>query len=331
MRLGSLVRMLGVAAVFGMAVGAAQASPFSAIYSFGDSLSDTGNVFLATGGAIPGAPYYAGRFTNGPNWVDDVASAYGLGPVTPALAGGTNYAFGGAVTGPAVPGATTAVPNVVQQVGAFALASGGLASSSALYTMWIGANDVFTALDDVAGGTLTVGQAQLRLGVAALTEVAAIGALGKLGAETFMVPLVPDLGKVPNTNTDPVASAQATLLSATYDKVLAAAIAKLVAGDEDLTIHLLDTFSLIDDAVANPGKYGFTDVIDPCYVGTLLGGGSVCATPASYLFWDGEHPTAAGHAWVAKAALAELDVPEPSTLALVALGGIALAFRRRRV
>ncbi len=330
MRLGSLVRALGAAALLGMSAGVAQASPFSALYSFGDSLSDTGNVYLASGGAIPASPYYAGRFTNGPNWLDDLAAATGLGPVKPVLAGGTNYAFGGAVTGPAVPGVTTAVPSVVQQVGAFALASGGHAPSSGLYTMWVGANDVFTALDDVAGGTLTLGQAQLRLGLAALTEAASIGALAKLGAETFIVPLVPDLGKVPATNTKPVGSAQATLLSATYDKVLAAALAKLMAADDDLTIHVLDTFTLIDAVVADPAAFGFSDAANPCYLGTEAGGGTVCANPDSYLFWDDVHPTAAGHAWIAQAALAELAVPEPSSLALLAAGGMVLVLRRRR-
>ena len=41
----------------------AQAAPFSAMYVFGDSLSDTGNISLATGGADPEAPYFSGRFS----------------------------------------------------------------------------------------------------------------------------------------------------------------------------------------------------------------------------------------------------------------------------
>jgi phospholipase/lecithinase/hemolysin len=45
------------------------ASPFATIYSFGDSLSDVGNTFLATGGARPANPYADGQYSNGPNWV----------------------------------------------------------------------------------------------------------------------------------------------------------------------------------------------------------------------------------------------------------------------
>jgi phospholipase/lecithinase/hemolysin len=328
MRMSALVRTLGAVALLAISAAAARAAPFTGIYAFGDSLSDTGNVFIASGGAVPAAPYYAGRFSLGPNWVDDLAAAYGLGPVVPVLAGGTNYAFGGAVTGPAVPGATTAVPDIAQQVGLFARNTGGHAPPGGLYTVWIGANDAFTALDDIAAGTLTVAQAQVALAKAALTEAGAVADLASLGAETFLVPLVPDLGKTPDANGDPAAAALATLLSVTYDNALAAALAKLSAGDEGLTIHILDIFSLLDAAVADPAAFGFTDVTDRCYLGPLTGGGTVCATPATYLFWDGEHPTAAGHAAVARAALAEL--PEPSTLALLAAGGLALVLRRRR-
>ena len=42
--------------------------PFNQMIIFGDSLSDNGNVYIATGGAIPAPPAYTvGRFTNGPD------------------------------------------------------------------------------------------------------------------------------------------------------------------------------------------------------------------------------------------------------------------------
>ena len=74
------------------------ASAFSALYAFGDSLTDTGNVYLAAPG-VPLAPYYNGRFSNGPLWVEGLANNLGLS-INPSVGGGTNYAFGGAVTGP---------------------------------------------------------------------------------------------------------------------------------------------------------------------------------------------------------------------------------------
>jgi phospholipase/lecithinase/hemolysin len=45
----------------------------SGLVVFGDSDSDTGNVYALTNGKYPiSPPYYQGRYCNGPNWVDDV-------------------------------------------------------------------------------------------------------------------------------------------------------------------------------------------------------------------------------------------------------------------
>src|SRR5262245_59792037 len=64
---------------------------------FGDSLSDAGNASLSTGGALPNpALYYQGRFSDGPIWVDTLAKYLGEPAVGPSLAGGLDYAFGGA-------------------------------------------------------------------------------------------------------------------------------------------------------------------------------------------------------------------------------------------
>ena len=73
---------------------------FSAVYAFGDSLSDAGNVSLGTLGALPVATIYSdGRFSNGNVWVQDLAQNLGLPAGTPSLAGGTDFAYGGAETG----------------------------------------------------------------------------------------------------------------------------------------------------------------------------------------------------------------------------------------
>ena len=52
---------------------AAWAGTFTNLYVFGDSLSDAGNVFAATAGQQPGSPYYDGRYSNGPVWVEYLA------------------------------------------------------------------------------------------------------------------------------------------------------------------------------------------------------------------------------------------------------------------
>src|SRR5579872_6310142 len=72
--------------------GPAFGSQITQIVAFGDSLSDTGNDLIAFGSPQP--PYYQGRFSNGPNWIDDLAAKLGVPDPQPSLAGGTNYAYG---------------------------------------------------------------------------------------------------------------------------------------------------------------------------------------------------------------------------------------------
>jgi hypothetical protein len=91
---------------------------YSSLYIFGDSLSDSGNnavvlapnvtpVPISGNSFIPTYPYASGRYTNGQTWAQTLASALGLN-ASPSLLGGTDYAFGGAQTGPATP---NALPN----------------------------------------------------------------------------------------------------------------------------------------------------------------------------------------------------------------------------
>ena len=80
---------------------AGRGSAITGIVSFGDSLSDVGNFYAATGGASPPAAYGydSGRFTNGMNWVEYLAKDLGVAAPTASVNGGTDYAYGGAMTG----------------------------------------------------------------------------------------------------------------------------------------------------------------------------------------------------------------------------------------
>ena len=68
---------------------AARADSFSAVFVYGDSLSDNGNVHSAIG--LPPPPYYNGRFSNGPVAVEQLAAQL----VAPLF----DFAWGGATTG----------------------------------------------------------------------------------------------------------------------------------------------------------------------------------------------------------------------------------------
>lgn len=273
---------------------AASALSFSGIVAFGDSLTDVGNVG-------PPPPYYNGRFSNGPIWVDDLSSSLGLGAVTASSAGGSDYAVGGATTS-----------DLAAQIAAFS-ASGHPPSPNDLFIVWAGGNDVLGALQ---GGSTD-------MSAAAQNVANAITSLALLGAQDFLVPNLPNIGLTPAA----IAGGSAAVTAATQlSQAFNAYLAQDLAGLSGVTVFQMDVYSELSAIVANPSGFGFTDVTDPCFDSSS---GTVCSTPSSYLFWDTVHPTASGHSLLAASALA--IVPEPGRLVLLLLGGAALvAVRRRR-
>jgi len=146
--------------------------------------------------------------------------------------------------------------------------------------------------------------AQSEANTAAAYEAGEITTLAITGAKTFIVSLVPDLGKIPAFLAQgTAAAAAATSLTSIYNAALendlkTSPYASFLGG-----VHFLDTFSWLDNAVAHPTAYGLTDVTDPCYIAAT---GKVCATPNTYLFWDSVHPTATVDAIIAADAAALL-------------------------
>jgi outer membrane lipase/esterase len=303
-------------------------SPFTAhaaaLYAFGDSLSDVGNIYLATNGTEPAPPYASGEFTNGPNWAQDLSARLGLGIVEPSLAGGNDYAYGGATTGYSETlNQPSLMPTLTEQVSSYIAGLGSsTAPSSALYSIWIGSNDIINIFSNGVTNPITAVEG------AAQTEAAAIVALANAGAQDFLVPLLTDLGRTPLfTYGGTALSAAGTALALAYNANLQADLASLAA-TPGIKLSFVDTFSLMDAAVSNPAAFGFTNVTDPCYVGPYTGGGTVCSNPGQYLFWDMLHPTAAAQALIANAAVQTL--PEPATLALVGIGLAGFGFTRNR-
>ena len=118
---------------------AAAESPFSALFVIGDSLSDNGNLYLATGNATPTSPpYYQGRFSSGPVFTERLGfnATNFMGPVT----GSINYAFGGARTD-----SQASPPGMRNQLAAY-LGAGGRFGSGDLVSILGGANNIFQGL-----------------------------------------------------------------------------------------------------------------------------------------------------------------------------------------
>ncbi len=305
----------------------ARAGSIDGIYAFGDSLTDVGNIYAATSGTAPAAPYVDGQFTNGNVWVQDLASDLGLAPLTPSLLGGTDYAYGTAESG--VTAFNTSAPNtdLTGATGQLAQYQGthATADPNALYTIWIGSND----LSDMLTGQLP-SQYGGDIGEVVGNIYSAVSTLAGMGATNILIVTVPDLGKTPEVLAGgPAESAGASFLSSSFDTALTDGIPGLAAADS-VNISVLNTYALLDTIVANPANYGFSNVTQPCLTGEVnYAGGMPCANPSQYLFWDQLHPTAAGHAILADEALA-LVTPEPMSSSLIGLGLVGLAIWRRR-
>jgi phospholipase/lecithinase/hemolysin len=304
---------------------------FPALYSFGDSLSDVGNVFTLSSGKTPISPYFEGRFSNGPNWLDDLSQKLGLG-VTPSLKLGNDFAWGGAQTGPtSVNTPPFPLTGLDDQVAAFGTAVPS-PKAGALYTLDIGANDISNALE-AFGSNPTFDLAGF-LAQAVTNTVTAVDTLFFSDhARNLLYYEVPDLGVVPAFKP---AGALASMLAKEFNADVLAGLAPL-EGKGGLKVFDVPVYKAIDDIVLDPGKFGLTNVTSPCFSGSFDMPGTTCSNPGpdQYLFWDGEHPTAAGHLLTADLAfdvLTGTPVPEPSTWVtmLIGFGGLGLAGWRAR-
>ena len=351
-KLWALAWVAAFLAVLSSASAMALPTGFSKLYVFGDSLSDTGNDFVLSGGNVPPpARYDNGRFSNGTVWVETVADAFGINPshlvpslspnATPAnfLAGySLNYAYGGSATGlqNTTPDGLLTVRGLLGQVAdftSFATAAGGVSDPAhSLYTLWSGANDYL-----LAGSGGIPGPPPDPVAVVGNVR-SSIQQLYDLGARNFLVPTLADLGGIPIVaiNTADVRD-YFTALTHAHNSLLMGALQELKGIDPGITIYSPDIFGLFDAVFADPAAFGFT------HATTELGPASGClilpphvctALPTGfdglgYPIWDEEHPTQKMHALIAQAALAAEAIPEPSSLVLVLVGGLPLAARGR--
>lgn len=329
----------GLAAL--LTVGSAQAA-YTSLYTFGDSLSDSGNlynlVYALTDGAIqvPPPPYYEGRASDGPVAVEYLAMQLGLsaapvitreGVINPA---GTNFAVLGSATGTVIQSTggvygnymtfryNPDLPNVSlrdQAVDGYLFLNSGVADPGALYFLWGGANDAYLALEDPGVDSNDASEMN-RIAAATAAQAAAnvvgyIAALADAGARSFLVPNLPDLGRTPDARFGSYGSAYAgalTFYTDTFNRVLGELIDGLAA--ESLRIVEFDVAALFDAFLADPS----INTTTPC----LWVEGCYPALTSQFLFWDGVHPTTAYHRILGEAmAAAVLSVPEPATLALL--------------
>ena len=306
------------------------AGPFSNLYVFGDSLSDTGNL-LGTGNTRPfpfAGPYAGDRFSNGPLWVEHLAQGLGLSPqaAAPFIYGGNNYAFSGAQTGiyPAPP--ADQIPGLLAQVGGiWAPSLIGLADASALFVVVAGGNDMRDARSLFGSNSAADVAGRQQAAINAFTNLAnTLGLLAQLGAKNVLIATLPDLGITPEA-----ALLNAVAASTDATSRFNALVPQLlgVGAGFGLNMNLLDINGLTNAIQANPAAYGITDISNPCF-GFVFSAGTSCAQSA---FSDILHPSALVHALIGREALLVFGIPEPGSVALFALALLALVAARRKV
>jgi phospholipase/lecithinase/hemolysin len=284
-------------------------SRYSGIVVFGTSLSDSGNAFVLLGDQntpadfdlnpllIPTRPYAKGghHFSNGATWIEQYARSVGLGgDAKPALASSgtaSNFAVGAARA--YNDGSNY---NLTQQVDAFLVRSGNLASPDALYVIEMGGNDIRDAFQAYLVGGPNAANAIIN---AALASIASnIQRLYVAGARHFLVWSSPNVALTPAIRSlGAQAGALATGLTQGFNGGLTQVLASLTVALPGTSFARLDAYQILNDIVASPAAFGLEVVTAPCLTPNVAP--FSCNQPDGFLFWDGIHPTRAGHAILA--------------------------------
>lgn len=307
-------RRLAAAVALLALVGAApqlSAMPSLRLFFFGDSLSDSGNHFIAFHDVsvrpfemVPDAPYPVGglHFTNGATWAEQLS--YTLRTPTSGLpsllASGvfTNYAVGRARARPLAP--VFPYFDFAEQVRRFRSDFPLGAPATGIYVVWLGSNDLNDALTASASdpsGATSIAIIQAALAAEALN----IQGLWQAGARDFLIVNVPNLALTPAVRAaGPVAQGAATAFTNAFNGGLNQALNTLSALP-GIRLRRLDANAILTGIVADPARVGLTEVEAACITFGVVQN-PFCRRPNDYLFWDGIHPTKAGHAIVAQAA-----------------------------
>ncbi|TDR79805.1 SGNH/GDSL hydrolase family protein [Paludibacterium purpuratum] len=256
--------------------------------AFGDSLSDTQNMYAISQWKAPQNPtWFLGRFSNGPVWVERLATLLDL-PLY-------NWAIGGAAGDRVL-----VLPGVRQQVASwreYARADPGYRPERTLFTLWIGGNDLINydrtpekVIEDVH---------------ATLTQ------LLDQGARHLVVLNLPDLARTPLVQTRGN-GAKLTAQVDTFNALLAALLGQLSKTyGAGVSLQLFDMHTLFDDIIAHPSRYQVDNVSDSCLDTSADPDTSLrymqrhspqpaCVNADRYLFWDPLHPSARTHAQLAE-------------------------------
>ena len=315
-----------IATVFAHPVSAKRdTAHYTSITVFGDSLVDAGNFYIYKTTTIPdpvpdyflpdsNLGYSNGRFTNGYDYPDLISMHLFGVATTPSLAGGNNFAYGGA----RIVDTGDNIPDLEAQISAFEN-SGHPVDPNGIYILNFGANDVFAAEGALpVNGLGPYPDVTSYLRAAADQYAAGIQALNDLGARNIFITDFPLAG-------DPLTN------EANDD--LSAALARLhLDARTDLMFYSLSNFNV--RVLTDPASFG----LPPQRLDTNCIEAGAQSTDCTGIFsFDGIHPTAAvqaaGYNDINEQFGLTSGVPEPATWTLIfagfgAIGGALRASHR---
>ena len=234
--------------------GIVTATPLHNIVIFGDSLSDNGNLYEVMKHQLPQSPpYYEGRFSNGPVWIELVTSSYFPEDPSPHL---QNYAYGGA--GVTDTDGEETLFTLRKEIETYFLSHDDKASEDSLYIFWIGANNYLGMPDDVDGTLQTVNNG-ITQGLKLLVEK---------GAKHILLINLPDLGRTP-ASIEFGSIDQMRLFSTQHNKALDKTLVEMKETYPDVEWLFFNMYQGFEEVVLNPDAYGFTNITDTCYNGVI--------------------------------------------------------------
>lgn len=299
------MKLLGTLGAF-LISGIINAAPLHNIVVFGDSLSDNGNLYEIMKHQLPQSPpYYKGRFTNGPVWVEHVIASYFLNNASEHL---LDYAIGGA--GVSEEDEDDVLFTLRKQVNTYLISHQDKASPDDLYVVWIGANN-YLGLPSDTEKTLN----DVNTGIVHSLEL-----LINKGAKHIMLFNLPNLGKTPAALEFDAAEIMG-YFATQHNAQLFQSYNELKEKYPTVEWLYFDLGAVFTEVIEHPTENGFVNVTNTCSTieGTKLSKKSLLrmvaqVTPKAeidrcegYLFFDLVHPTAFAHKLIAEKVRALLD------------------------
>lgn len=263
---------------------AEQPSKINKVVAFGDSLSDTGNIFNASEWRIPNPDsWFLGHFSNGFVWTEYLASALNISLY--------NWSVGGA----AGIKEYKVLPGIGDQVTSYFYymeKAENYQAKNTLFTFEIGLNDFMNYGREVKDVSKNVADALKRL-------------VDEGGAHNIVLFMLPDPTHAPQFKYETQEKIAEIRSKIDEFNVFIKKQAQFYQ-DKDLNLFVLDVHSLFEQIIAHPEEYGLINVKDACL--DINRSSSIdyleshsltteCASSGAdkYLFWGITHPTTVVH------------------------------------